>query len=191
MRKLLLAAALTLICQQAQAQEPAAPKPAWMEYKSPYAASGESDITNPHRTMEEIVTWGQQAAAEVLSFTPQNHAERLESFKKKYFAAQGWQQYADSLKKQKLLEAVTEDGYSMGTIVTTPPEIISQDASGGTYHWVVKAPLSVSFFSMGLNGSVRPGPSYPFVLFMNITRTGEGKESGLAINNWRLDPAPR
>lgn len=159
-----------------------------MEYKTPYAGAGAANLANPHRPAEAVEDWAQQAASEVLSFTPQNQAERLEDFKK-YFVQQGWQQYADALKAQKLLDAVTVEGYSMGTIVTTPPEVTAQDANGGAYHWVVKMPLNISFYSRNAAGQVRPGKTYPFTLLLNVTRTGAGMENGLAIAGWQMKKA--
>ena len=167
------------------------PKPAWLDYKNPYA-SEEGDLSNPHRTTDEIVILAQQTATDVLSFSPADYKDKLQSFKK-YFVPQGWQLYAAYLKGSLPLSKVTDDGYSVGAIVSSPPEIVNNGPADGAYHWVVKVPVTISFFfsAAAADGSVRTGPSGKHILFMDMTRVASGGgDSGIAINNWRVDDAP-
>lgn len=166
---------------------PAAPLPAWLNYKSPYEGE-ENKIANPHRTPDEMVIWAQQAAAETLSFKSSDFKEKMTEFKK-YFAESGWLAYITYLKDSKLADMVNEDGYSIGTIVNTVPEIVSHGNMDGAYHWIIRMPITLSFFNTdAASGKTRTGGSGKYMLYMDVMRVAEGGgENGIAINNWRVD----
>jgi hypothetical protein len=179
---------------QAPAQ-PAETQPApantdWMTYKNPYAGE-ENNLANPHRTAEEISAWAQQAATDALSFTPANYKDKLNGFKK-YFMQQGWQLYADFLKNSNLLNTVTNDGYSVGALADSRPETVNSGPINGIYHWIVKVPVTISFYTLGADGKAKPGMASKYTLFMDMARTTEGGgDDGIAINNWRMDEIPK
>lgn len=162
-------------------------KPDWMNYKNPYVGE-ENDLANPHRTTDEISAWAQQAATDTLSFNPTNYRDKLTSFKK-YFAPQGWQLYADYLKSSNVMSSVTNDGFSVGAIADGKPDIVNSGAVDGTYHWIVKLPLTVSFFTTASDGTITPGTMSKYTLFIDMARIADQSGEGIAINNWRMDPA--
>jgi hypothetical protein len=171
---------------QAAPEAETAPAPTdWMTYKNPYVGE-ENDIGNPHRTPDEIATWAQQAATDVLSFTPADYKDKLNGFKK-YFVPQGWQLYTAYLKDSNLLSMVTDQGYSVGTIVDSHPEIVNSGAVDGVYHWIVKAPVTISFFITDASGKIKPGAAGKYNLFIDMARVAAGGQDGVAISNWRVD----
>jgi hypothetical protein len=175
----------------APATVPGAQQPSWLEYKAPYAGE-ENNIANPHRTAEEMATWSQQAVADMLSFGPADYKEKLIGFKK-YFVESGWQLYTAYLKDAKIVSMVGEGGYSVGAIVNDIPENVSHGAAGGAYHWVMKMPITISFFTTDPEGNTKTGASGKYLLYMDIVRVAEGGEgeNGIAIDNWRVDPMPK
>ena len=176
---------------QQAAPVPDQPRPARLEYKPSYLGE-QTDIGNPHRTTEEITTWAQQAAAEVLSFGKIDYADRMNGFKK-YFVQQGWQLYTAYLKDSKVIDMMSDDGYSVGAIVDEVPEIINQGPSGGAYHWIVRMPITISFFKKDIvTGETKTGSSGKYFLFMDVLRVAEGGgEDGIAITNWRVMDVPK
>jgi hypothetical protein len=163
--------------------------PDWMSYKNPYAGE-ENNIANPHRTPDEIAALAQQTATDVLTFGLTDYKDKLGGFKK-YFVAQGWQLYAAYLKDSGLLSRVTDDGYSVGAIVNSPPEIVNNGTTEGVYHWIVKLPITIGFSTVDAEGNAKAGPSGKYILYMDLGRTADGSgEGGIAINNWRVDPVP-
>ena len=172
-------------------QAPAGPPPAWLDYKPTYTGE-ESDISNPHRTAEEITTWAQQAAADVLSFSQADYADKMNGFKK-YFVQQGWQLYTAYLKDTKVINMVGDGGYSVGAIVDEVPEIVNQGASGGAYHWIMRMPITISFFKKDpVTGETKAGASGKFFLFLDVLRVAEGGgDNGIAITNWRIMDVPK
>ena len=169
------------------AATPSAPLPDWLAYKNPYVGE-ENDIGNAHRTSDEMALWAQQAAADVLSFGADDYAAKMESFKK-YFAQQGWQMYTAYLKDSKIADTVTQNGYSVGAIVDRTPDIVSYGPLDGSFHWIIKMPITVSFFSTDASGHTRTGGSGKYTLFVDVVRVPQGGDNGVAINNWRVDGA--
>ncbi len=182
MKRLLIMALLTGTAA-AQAE---APKPGWMEYKPPYAEAS-SDLSHPHRTIDEVAIWSQEMAANALSLTPADYKAKLEEFKK-YFAPQGWQLYDAYLKDSKLMNRVVEGKYSAATIVSSDPEIVNHGAVEGVYHWIVKSPVTISFFTNGHARTATPDASESAILYIDVARTAESDgNDGLAISHWRVD----
>lgn len=185
----------------AQGTPPAAPqgapaqvplkKPAWLQYKPAYTGE-ENNIANPHRTNDEITAWAQEAAADVLSFSREEQSAKLKGFEK-YFNPKGWQLYVAYLKDSKILNMVDEDSYFVRTIVTQPPEVVNRGASNGVYHWIVRMPITISFFKKDPEaGESKPGPVGKFYLFVDISRLAEGGgDEGIAIVNWRVMDVPK
>ena len=171
--------------QPAAPESPPAPRPSWMEYQTPYV-NQDDDISNPHLMMEEITDWAQQRAAEVLSLSPTDYRDKLADFKK-YFIEGGWQHYADYIREKKLLSMVTEGGYSSSTIVDNAPEVINHGAVGGVYHWVVKMPITISFFKKDKNGANVTSATGKNFLYMDISRVEKSGEEGvIAIARWKV-----
>jgi hypothetical protein len=179
-----------LISSVAYAQTPAAPasapgqKPAWMEYKTPYI-EGYTDISRAHRTSDEITTWAQQTASDLLTIAPAEYQTKMEGFKK-YFAGQGWTYYTNYMKDSKFINMLTENQYSSTAVVDDAPEIVNQGTSQGVYHWIVKTPLTISFYSPDPEGFNRTHTSNKYILFTDIGRV---PGDDVAIMNWRVDPA--
>ena len=72
----------------------------WLQYKNPYAGE-QSDITNPHRSAEEITAWGAKAVADALSFPEGSFDTHIREVKP-YF----WEEEHG----KRRLQAVVENG---------------------------------------------------------------------------------
>ena len=178
--------ATSLAYAQSQPQPKQVPKlPSWLEYKTPYAGE-ENNIANPHRTRDEITSWAQQVAADSLSFSKVNYKIKLKSFKK-YFVKKGWQLYAAYLKETKLINMVVDDGYTVGTIVNELPEITNKGTFGSVYHWVVKMPITISFFNSNTQKNSEPYASGKYFLSLDIGRVANGN---IAVMGWNVEDMP-
>lgn len=168
----------------------AEPMPSWLEYKPSYTGE-ENDIANPHRTTDEMAMWAQQAAADVLTFSQDDYSKRMAGFKK-YFLQQGWVLYTAYLKDTRVLEMIN-GGYAIGAIVSEVPEIVHSGATNGAYHWILRMPITISFFKKDpASGKAKTGPSGKFYLFMDVMRVSEGYgDDGIAIINWRVMDVPK
>ena len=150
MKKIILAAALLLLAAPAFAQAPpdAATPPAaatpdggggdWMNYKNPYAAET-GDLSNPHRTNEEIIAWASKAVANSLSFKMGSFKDDIANARK-YFVQAGWKVYAAYLKDLKVLDVAKSGKYSIATFADGDPMITGSSVQNGAWHWQVDIP---------------------------------------------------
>ena len=159
--------------------------PSWLEYKNPYVGEG-NNIARAHRTTAEIANWAQQAAADSLSFRKANYKRKLKSFKR-YFVQEGWKFYAAYLKETKLINMIVDDGYTVSTIVNELPEIINHGASENIYHWIIKMPVTISFFEGDTYKNPKIVASGKYLLYLDIGRV---TKEDIAIMNWDMRDMP-
>ncbi|MEZ0225155.1 MAG: DotI/IcmL family type IV secretion protein [Alphaproteobacteria bacterium] len=156
----------------------------WMAY-SPYAGE-ESDLKNPNRTQEEIISWAQQRSTDVLSFSPTDIDAKLTKTQKT-FTQQGWTDYATYLKDSKLAEMVRRDGYAVTTIVNGDTMILNSGSMAGNYHWLVELPLMVTFLHSGMDGSQQAVAGGEFKLILQLGRVAAKQGiDGMAIESWKM-----
>jgi Type-IV b secretion system, inner-membrane complex component len=176
----------------------AAPAPATKSLLSlwhPYGdeQNSQNNLANSNHTLDEILNWAQQTAADVLSFSPDDRATKMESFQKKYFVKQGWGLYLAYLHDSHIEDMVEREGYFASTIVPNIPQIYSTGAKDGAYHWIVKMPITIGFYKKSASPTADPqaGPSGKFILYIDVMRVASGGEDGVAITNWQVTAAPK
>lgn len=192
MKKAPFAAILALLAAlplspPAGAQETA---PSWMEYKNPYAGE-QSDVTNPHRSGEEVVAWASKAVADALSFLPEDFNGQVNEIKG-LFAKNGWQGYAAYLRDSKILELARSGKYTISTAANGDPMILRSGEAGGAYHWLVGVPIITSMQEPDENGKLRTAHSSKTIIQISMGRVAEGGgEDGIVIDGWAEDVSGR
>lgn len=200
------AAAFCIASQAALAQQKAPPaSDDWMEYKSPYVGE-QNDLSNPHRTIEEVLIWAQQRATEVLSFASSIENMRLADAAKEngttfngeemdaklrrikgMFTPTGWREYATYVKQSRLADMVREKDYSVTTIVNGNSMVVDSGTVAGAYHWLVKLPVLVTFIIRDTMGEPQPAPAAQFELVMQVGRNPDTTDAdGIAIESWKM-----
>jgi hypothetical protein len=172
-----------------QAQPAPAPvqakKPDWMKYHTPYIGE-QTNINNPHRTTTEILAWSQATTSNLLTMSPTDYKLKLTEFKK-YFVPQGWQDYAGFLRDTKTISMVTQEGYSINTIVNLDPVMLNHGAVAGAYHWLMQVPITVSFLITAPNGELQTSGIDKYILTLQVGRVAEGSgDNGIAIESWKV-----
>lgn len=159
----------------------------WMQYKDSYVGE-QNDLANPHKTIEEILTWTQEAATEALTLSPAGFNNELMAFKPK-FIPQAWQQYSVYIRDSRVAEMVQQQGYTMVTIIDGAPQMLANMPAGGTYHWLVEAPLLMSFSKTNPGtGEAMPATTAKFKLIMQVGRIAAAPDAdGLAVENWKIE----
>lgn len=166
------------------AADPAIPD--WMEYKNPYTAE-QDNLTNPHRTPEEITMWAEQIAVEALSMSNENSNERLTEIKK-VFAPSGWKDYVTYLQKSQLINMIRQQDYDAMTIVDGSGFIAQKASTGGAYRWLVEVPVVTSLTrpdpQTGQPGAAR---SARLRIIIQIGRVKQGgDDNDIAIESWTV-----
>ena len=171
----------------AAAVAPAAPTSDWTQYKSPYAGE-QNSLANPNRTNAEISAWTQKAVASALSFSPEDINQKIAEAKK-LFVASGWTEYAAYVKQAQLVERVRNQKLNLATIMNGDVNVIGADVVGGTYHWLVRAPVMVTFFTVdAVTKEQKPAGTGKFTLTLQIGRVDKNLgDNGIAIEGWKIE----
>lgn len=201
MRYILVASLLLLLSSPASAEKepnpldvptvptPTEPVPEWLKYKNPYSGE-QNNLSNPHRTSEEITTWAQNAAAEVTSFMPGGFTNKLTEIKK-MFTPQGWVEYATWMRDSQIADMVRAQNYGVSTIINGNVRIINNGSVAGVYHWLVEMPVIVTFLHPDSSGKQQPLSGGKFRLVIQLGRmAAEPEEDGLIIEGWKVSNYP-
>lgn len=186
---------------QAEAPIPDSQKPGWMQYSSPYAGE-QNDLTNPHRTAEEIAIWAQGSATDMLTFTasdmiailrgdgvtdlPEEPNAKLARIKKK-FSDQGWAEYAGFMRDKGIIDRVRQQGQSVTTVADGQGLVIDKGANGNSYRWTVRLPVMISFLAFdAMSGEQRSLLTAHYEITMQLARIPQKSpaEDGLEIEKW-------
>lgn len=160
----------------------------WMTYKNPYEGE-QNNLANPNRTDAEIAAWTQKAIASALSFGPSDVNEKITEAKK-MFVDKGWAEYADYVKEAQLMERVRQQNMTLSTILNGEATIIAKDAVGGTYHWLVRAPVLMTFMKPDETavGKQSPAGTGKFTLTLQIGRADKKiGDDGIVIESWKIE----
>lgn len=169
---------------------PAAPVPNndWMTYKNPYVGE-QNDLSNPNRTDAEISAWTQKAIASALSFGPADVNAKITDAKK-MFVERGWAEYAAYVKQAQLLERVRQQNMTLSTILNGEAVVIAKEAVAGSYHWLVRAPVLMTFMRPNATavGGQEPAGTGKFTLTLQIGRADKKLgDDGIVIESWKIE----
>lgn len=182
------------------------PKPDWMGYTLPYSGE-QSDLSNPHRTAEEIVAWVQAMATDALTFTSKSAYDRLTEagaeikyeevnpklFRlKEKFTPDGWAKYAAYANQSQLIDKVRNHEFSVTTIMNGNATIsdngaVEDPATGKrTYRWRVRAPLMITYLLVNAKGEQQAVEDGQFEVELEMERGPQKgpEDAGLLIDDW-------
>lgn len=192
---------------QPEKPDPNVQKPDWMKYENPYVGE-QNDLTNPHRTPEEVVAWVQNKATDMLTFTssdsiamkkadgadlstlPEEANIKLTRIKPT-FSSQGWAEYANYMTVESgLIDMVRKQNRSITTIINGTGAVFEKGAAAGAYHWSVKSPVMISITGIDMDGSEKTLQSGKFQLVVQVGRIAQHsvEDDGLAIEGWKVKP---
>ncbi|MBL8712057.1 MAG: DotI/IcmL family type IV secretion protein [Alphaproteobacteria bacterium] len=177
-------------------------KPDWMGY--PKEETGEQgDLSNPHRTPEEIVAWVQSLSTDMLTFTSKAAYDRLTEagasiafeevntklFRlKPKFTAKGWAEYAAYAQQSQIIDKVRNHEYSVTTIMNGNAAILDKGPVEGVYRWLVRAPLMITYLLVNEKGEQQAVEDGQFEVTMQLARgpqTGP-EDPGLLVEGWNV-----
>ena len=186
----------------------AEPKPDWMGYTLPYAGE-QTDLSNPHRTAEEIVAWVQGIATDALTFTSKSAYENLTAagaelkyeevnpklFRiKEKFTPAGWAKYAAYANQSQMIDKVRNHEFSVTTIMNGNATITENGAVEDpvtrkrTYRWRVRAPLMITYLLVNAQGEQQAVEDGQFEVTLELARGPQKgpEDAGLLIDDWSV-----
>jgi hypothetical protein len=159
-----------------------------MEYHNPYTAT-ETDLSNPHRTTDEIIAWAQQQITTSMSFEANSFNQKVAGLRANFTDA-GWRDYVTYLKSSQTVDMVRAQHYSVTTIINGDSIIINSGPVAGAYHWLVESPILISFTSPDENGIPVTVAGGNFKIDIQLGRVASGGADGMAIESWHVENAP-
>ncbi|MDE1152918.1 MAG: DotI/IcmL/TraM family protein [Micavibrio sp.] len=164
----------------------AEPTPDWMNYQNPYAGE-QNDLSNPNRTPDEVLLWAGQQAATVMTYTPETFNDSIAAAKK-VFSTQGWNEFGAYAHSVDLVSRVRDRQYSVTTIVKGNAAIVDSGPVAGSYHWLVRMPLMVTFLHDDADGNQQAVDGGDTDLTMQVGRVqdGTGGPDSMVIEGWRV-----
>ncbi len=106
------------------------------------------------------------------------------------FVEQGWAEYAAYVRDAQLIDRVRNQQMSMSTILNGEAAILGADAVAGTYRWLVRAPVMITFLRKDGTGKEKAAGTGSFTLTLQVLRVEEGKgDNGIAIESWKVASA--
>ncbi len=178
------------------------PKPDWLSY--PKEDAGEQgDLSNPHRTPEEIVACVQALATDMLTFTSKAAYDRLTEagaeiayeevntklFRlKPKFTVKGWAEYAAYAGQSQIVDKVRNHEYSVTTIMNGNATILDKGPVEGVYRWLVRAPLMITYLLVNEKGEQQAVEDGQFEVTIQLARgpqTGPD-DPGLLVEGWSV-----
>ena len=161
----------------------------WMKYKNPYAGE-QTDITNPHRTGDEISAWGSMVVAEAMSFRVGLFEQHIQDIKK-LFVREGWQGYTAYLQSTKLLDVIRSGKYAVYTAAEGEPLVLQSGRVDGAWQWQLDVSIITTIAQPDANGEEQAVSSNRAKIRILLTRVAEGAgPDGIAVKQWSVVQEP-
>lgn len=147
-------------------------------------------LENPNRTPQQIVDWGTDVVDRALTIDPammdQDQKKLSESF-----IPYALEEYKKYLETTGIVNTLKSNNMVMRAISSEGGLVTRQGAIAGSYHWLVKIPVMVSFFPKDMKTITKNTKvqNQQMVVEVQIGRVAnETTESaGLAIERWRVN----
>lgn len=178
--------------------------PDWMKYENHYVGE-QNDLSNPHRTPEEVLAWAGATATDALSYTapemldilkadgateiPEDVNTKLNRVKAK-FSPQGWTEFA-AFMKDNLIDRIRLQNQSVGTIVNGLGAVTDKGPDIKSYFWKVRLPLLISATRYdAMKDEQKTVSTTEWTLTVIVLRTPQEniEADGMAIERWVMTP---
>lgn len=98
-----------------------------------------------HRINEEIVRWLELKIPELLKFRKGEYETTLEAVRQ-YFDESAWRQYLAFHDQFGLRRVLVSGDHATSSFVESPPIVLTQDTIDDRYAWLLRTPVTISFF---------------------------------------------
>ncbi len=147
-------------------------------------------LENPNRTPQQIVDWGTDVVNQALTIDPATADENQKKLSV-YFIPYALEEYKNYLATTGIVGTLNANKMVMQSISSEGGLVTRQGAIAGTYHWLVRIPVMVSFFPKDLkninkNTNIQ---NQRMVVEIQVGRISKetADSTGLAIERWRVN----
>jgi hypothetical protein len=150
------------------------------------------DLTTAHRSEEQLAEWVVGIVTSALTITPQSWAQDSQKFASG-FSPYGLQEYKAHLDKTVMLKTLETNRLRLQAITDGAPVLLKEAAIDGTYHWLFKVPLILTYYDQGTR-SIEKGQNVRsqtqrVTVQVQIGRiAAKPDEIGVAVERWIVQP---
>lgn len=147
-------------------------------------------LENPNRTPQQVVDWGTDAVNQALTIDPATAEENQKKISA-LFIPFALEEYKNYLATTGIVNTLNANKMVMRAISSEGGLVTRQGAIAGSYHWLVKIPVMVSFFPKDLKAINKDTQiqNQRMVVEIQIGRVSQesAESAGLAIERWRVN----
>lgn len=103
-------------------------------------------LDKPHMTNPYVLAWVTLAISDTLTFGFNDYEGRF-GMASDYFTDDGWQSFASSLKRSRIVEMMEKNQQLITAAPRGAPVIQSQGEVDGAYQWVIETPMAWTYRS--------------------------------------------
>ncbi len=147
-------------------------------------------LDKPHRSVQEIQDWVSQMVADSVTFDDFSFP-LVKARIKAFYTNTGFEQYESYLQSSGILEKLKDRTLILQGFVEGPPQLLNERNVDGSYRWLFRVPLVVSFIPAGANlktSAVKRSISTSRLnVTMQVKRVNfRGNSDALQIESWKV-----
>ncbi len=104
-------------------------------------------LNQPNLTDKSLIQWASQSVLAVYSYNFINYREVFQG-NRKFFTAEGWQQFMSAIARSRNLSAVTSKKLVLSAVLSSAPIVTREYVKNGRYTWELQLPVMVTYQSL-------------------------------------------
>lgn len=148
-------------------------------------------LEKAHMADKELKNWITMVASESLAFNKKTFTDNLQRIRP-YFTQAGFRKYQAYLLSSGIAENIRTSDYDMRIYIQDRPLLLNSSSIGGTYKWLYRMPVVVSFLPTGVKNLAEDAEKYinsKVTLRLQITRAKvDGNPDAILIEDWIVVP---
>lgn len=159
--------------------------------RSPEQKSTEDvkDMAQPNVSAIVAAAWASEAVTEALTINPDTFEKSSQKLSKK-FLPYAIQEYNTYLQNANLLTTLKQNDMMVQAMSTNPGILGREGSLAGTYHWVVRVPILITYYPKDTKTITRSSnaQSQKLSVEVQIGRAvpEKGTDNGIRIEHWRV-----
>lgn len=114
-------------------------------YANDKSVNSNDDLTQPHRSPEQIGEWISGIVTLALSIDPKTHAVNAGKFKP-LFSPYAWNEYLTFVSSSQLIETLQKNDMTLTAFSEKKPSMLQEGSLDGAYRWLYQVPVMLTYY---------------------------------------------
>lgn len=148
----------------------------------------EMSLDAAHVSNKELEDWIAEVVSEMMSFDAQTYNDAVLRGTY-YFTPLALQQFEAYIDKTGILPSLRSNGTRMAVIVDSPPIVINSNSEKGTYRWLLRVPITISFLPRNGQGrnAISDSKARQLNLQLQVKRVDyDGNKNAVLVESWAV-----